>query len=716
MDADGEIKGKIDDALSTILSDHDEVAKSRVFKKLSHLYKGDICTPNEAQGFVNLSSVQLTPDQEEFLNLGVNCHYYPKFDSVTKKTEIAILFEDLCKLKDEGKVHLDSGLQRELQAESDKKRYVNSRGVLTPALRNAARELRDNNSIVIRRADKSAIFVILDKEAYLNKIDNVLSDQSKFKAIKRNPTETLKTKLNKIIDAANAKIGDVHFKKITGEYRPGYLYGNVKIHKQGEPIRPIISQIPSPTYHLAKTLNALISPYIPTARVVRSAEDFVDILKANKPKGVLASLDVTSLFTNVPVERTIDIILHYVYNNSDLAAPKLPVSILKALLSACTMEVPFRCPSGKLYYQIDGVAMGSPLGVLFANAFMCHVEEKVLSGCDVKPFMYYRYVDDIFLDVQSVDHLHSLKELLELESGLGFTTELNVNNRLPFLDLMVNASDDDFVSDVYVKPTNLGRCMNAEGDCTDSYKQGVIRSYVRRALTHCSTWQLVDLELRRVKQMLVNNGYSNSDFDRISRDIIDKHMTASHTPQNTTNVTLKNINIYYRNTLTPAWKKDEKVIRDIVRKNVKPVQPEHSIRLKIYYKTPRTSSLIMQNSQQNTTTLQQTNVVYRFKCSTGDCATRNVYYIGHTTTSLSRRLTMHLQDGGPKTHLRDHHGMRLTRDLLTANTIILARRHDKRRLAVAETILIRDTAPIINTQTKTLTNIPLFDRLMTVQL
>ena len=186
------------------------------------------------------------------------------------------------------------------------------------------------------------------------------------------------------------------------------------------------------------------------------------------------------------------------------------------------------------------------------------------------------------------------------------------------------------------------------------------------------------------------------------------------TPQNTSHVALKNINIYYRNTLTPAWKKDEKVIRDIVRRNVKPVQPEHFIRLKIYYKTPRTSSLIMQNSQQNTTTLQQTNVVYRFKCSTGDCATRNVYYIGHTTTSLSRRLTMHLQDGGPKTHLRDHHGMRLTRDLLTANTIILARRHDKRRLAVAETIFIRDTAPIINTQTKRLTNIPLFDRLLTL--
>ena len=205
--------------------------------------------------------------------------------------------------------------------------------------------------------------------------------------------------------------------------------------------------------------------------------------------------------------------------------------------------------------------------------------------------------------------------------------------------------------------------------------------------------------------MLVNNGYSNSDFDDISRDMTDKYVT-SNTTSDTSHRTLNNIDLYYRNTLTPAWKKDEKAIRDIIKKNVTPAQTDHHTRLKIYYKTPRTSSLIMRNNQENITTLQQTNVIYRFKCTTGDCVTRNVYYIGLTTTSLSRRLTMHLQDGGPKTHLHDHHGTRLTRDLLTTNTTILTRQHDKRRLAVAETVFIRDTSPIINTQTKTLTNIP----------
>ena len=181
LQVNDDLKSKLDQSLSTILHDHDELAHTRVLKKLSHLYKGDICVPKETQGFVNLSSVQLSSDQEEFLNLGINCHYFPKFDSVTKKIEIAILFEDLCKLKDDGKVHLNSNIQQELQTESTRKRHVHNRGILTPALRNAAKELRNNDSIVIRRADKSAIYVILDKETYLNMIENVLSDRSKFK-------------------------------------------------------------------------------------------------------------------------------------------------------------------------------------------------------------------------------------------------------------------------------------------------------------------------------------------------------------------------------------------------------------------------------------------------------------------------------------------------------------------------------------------------------
>ena len=114
---DDELKRKIHDSLSAILRDHDELARNRVLKKLTHLYKGDIAVPENDQGFLNLSSTQLTPDQEEFLNLGINCHNFPKFNAVTKKTEVAVLFEDLIRLKEDGKVDLNAELQSKLQAE-----------------------------------------------------------------------------------------------------------------------------------------------------------------------------------------------------------------------------------------------------------------------------------------------------------------------------------------------------------------------------------------------------------------------------------------------------------------------------------------------------------------------------------------------------------------------------------------------------------------------
>ena len=60
-----------------------------------------------------------------------------------------------------------------------------------------------------------------------------------------------------------------------------------------------------------------------------------------------------------------------------------------------------------LYCQIDGVAMGSPLGPTLENAFFCHYKKEWLHSCPVefKPKLYKRYVDDIFVLLQSRDHV-----------------------------------------------------------------------------------------------------------------------------------------------------------------------------------------------------------------------------------------------------------------------------------------------------------------------
>ena len=130
-------------------------------------------------------------------------------------------------------------------------------------------------------------------------------------------------------------------KPIIGEYRPGYIYGTVKTHKNGNPLRPIISQIETPVYSTSKTLNQIISPYLPAKYQLNSTDDFLQLLRATNPSGTLASLDVESLFTNVPVMETIDIICQNVYRNPEIAPPSIHETTLRALLQSCTTECPF---------------------------------------------------------------------------------------------------------------------------------------------------------------------------------------------------------------------------------------------------------------------------------------------------------------------------------------------------------------------------------------
>ncbi|XP_076058536.1 uncharacterized protein LOC143035554 [Oratosquilla oratoria] len=224
----------------------------------------------------------------------------------------------------------------------------------------------------------------------------------------------------------------------------------------------------------------------------------------------MASLDVQSLFTHVPVLQTVDIILQNAFHHPELPPPKIPEYILKKLLLACTTEVPFTDPSGQLYHQVEGVAMGSPLGCTFADFYMCHLENKVLQNPELRPFTYCRYVDDIFVEVRSESHLMELQQAMESSSVLKFTYELNLHNKIPFLDILISSEDDQYQTTVYRKKTDIGRCLNAASECPQRYKLSVIRAYLRRAFRNCSSWTLFHQELSHIKQILSNNGYSNT--------------------------------------------------------------------------------------------------------------------------------------------------------------------------------------------------------------
>ena len=117
----------------------------------------------------------------------------------------------------------------------------------------------------------------------------------------------------------------------------------------------------------------------------------------------MVSYDVESLFTNVPVQQTIDIILHKLFPMDDCRFNGFCKNDFKKLLDLAVRDTVFVF-NGCSYSQIDGMAMGSPLGPIFAGIFMCSLEEHMLDSCPLSyhPLFYKRYVDDTFALFKSV--------------------------------------------------------------------------------------------------------------------------------------------------------------------------------------------------------------------------------------------------------------------------------------------------------------------------
>ena len=168
----------------------------------------------------------------------------------------------------------------------------------------------------------------------------------------------------------------------------------------------------------------------------------------------MASLDAKILFINIPVLETIKIIIENVDNHPSIPSPALTPNILEKLLHACTTQVPFYNPSKKIYTQTNNISMDSPLGSSISEFYISHIKNKIFSTIKTSK-IYVRYKDDIFIATQSYDEIKKLKQTLKKNLVLKFTTELNINQKIPFLDLLTDSSyNDKFITSLYKKKIN----------------------------------------------------------------------------------------------------------------------------------------------------------------------------------------------------------------------------------------------------------------------
>jgi hypothetical protein len=152
-----------------------------------------------------------------------------------------------------------------------------------------------------------------------------------------------------------------------------------------------------------------------------------------KVDNYMVSFDVESLFTNVPTRETIELILQLAYPNNDesFLFHDLDKKAMRKLLIFCTQESHFQF-NGVYYDQIDGVAMGSPLGPLFANVFMSEFERKHMAQLkELGVIKWFRYVDDVFATMSDKKQVNRVLDFLNKHhANLKFTTESETKNQL----------------------------------------------------------------------------------------------------------------------------------------------------------------------------------------------------------------------------------------------------------------------------------------------
>ena len=249
----------------------------------------------------------------------------------------------------------------------------------------------------------------------------------------------------------------------------------------------------------------------------------------------LSNLDANGLFmasfTNIPLKETIDTILFELFDNPEnecnillgeneekLLECKLPGrdecvylnrTAFKDFLELATLDNHFFF-NAEIYKQIDGVAMGSPLGPTLANVFMCHMEKKWLQDCPshFKPVLYRRYVDDTFLLFTDDNHIDQFLMFLNSQHpNISFTCDKEVNGILSFLDIKLKRDSTHFKTSIYRKPTFTGLLSKFYDFSPLQYKENLISTLVCRAFRISSDYFSFDSEIQFLKSILQQNGY-----------------------------------------------------------------------------------------------------------------------------------------------------------------------------------------------------------------
>ncbi|CAM4957216.1 unnamed protein product [Rotaria socialis] len=350
----------------------------------------------------NEAKAKLTEEEYQLLKLGPRfiCND-PKAASRRRTTELAVL-----KRKIEARF-----FTKKKQAPRKQKNY----GRLIKRLKH---KLRSTN-IVIKKTDKSKVFHLGKLQDYHKKSEEYMEKTEAYECLHQNdPLPNLIESTNKYLLKLRLDnwITQKQYEQLSikkDEVELAHLFYLSKAHKPGTPLRSIVSGLKHPTIKISRFLDELLRPLFDRMASSTTVTSGIEVIKQlyewskrnARQDTLICTMDVIDLYTMIPQTEGILAIkkmLDYL-NLKQINGLKI-----ETIIRLCRFVVRnnYFSYDSKYYHQIRGGAMGSPLTLTIANAYMFFFERDIVKQINNSNGLYIRYIDDIFITINwSSQHL-----------------------------------------------------------------------------------------------------------------------------------------------------------------------------------------------------------------------------------------------------------------------------------------------------------------------
>ena len=393
--------------------------------------------------------------------------------------------------------------------------------------RAALERLSRRTDVVMKKADKGSMIVVEDRRVYVENGLGHVDDARTYERLDNDPTPAITSRINRAISIINEhglldRDTLRHLIKTPSRVRTQQLYFLSKVHKNPVAYRPIVSGSSGPTEAISQYIDHLLKPIVLEQNsYIRDSGDFIRTLESTRiePDATLVTIDVTSLYTNIPqdegIRACVDMLgRHY---GHDPALARIVEVFLHHILADNVFAF-----DGKIYRQRFGVAMGTRVAPTLANLFMARLEDRFIEGEPIKPRLWKRFIDDIFVVWEDTDaHLDAMLARLDRTHPTIKFTHAKSDTEAIFLDVHAykgdrfRATGGILDTKTHFKPTNRFQYLDYASCHTAATKRAVVTGEANRFLRSTSDPIEYDRILTDHRRRLGRRGYPSRQTDSL---------------------------------------------------------------------------------------------------------------------------------------------------------------------------------------------------------